>query len=197
MSSPSLPRGIALCALLFAAGCQLFPEPAPAPNVYSVPLSAGPPIVPTAQAHRLRLRTLRAAAHLDEDIAWRDGLRVGSRAGQRWSERPATVLEYSLIAQLFSDGRLTRTEALDAPLIDVGLLAFEEDVSVNPTTAVISIRAHVLDEKRSEILDLPLTVTEPIEATGDQTEALARALGKGLDTLCAQLREQVVKSLGG
>ena len=197
MSSPSLSRGIALCALLFAAGCQLFPEPAPAPRVYSVPLAAGPPILPTAQAHRLRLRMVRAASHLDDDIAWRSGLQVGGHPGQRWSERPATVLQQALVAQLFSDGRLTRTEALDAPLIDVELLAFEEALATPPTTAVISIRAHVLDDRRSEVLDLPLTVTEPIEVTGDATEALARALGKGLDTLCSQLREQLVKTLGG
>ena len=197
MSSPSLSRGIALCALLLAAGCQLFPEPAPPPRVYAVPVASGPPIIPTSSAHRIRLRTIVAAEHLTEDIAWRSGLRVGGQPGQRWSERPAVVLQSALIAQLFSGGRLTRTEALDAPLIDVQLLAFEEDLSAKPSTAIVSIRAQVLDQHRAQVLDLPLTVTEPIETSPDTTEALARALGKGLDSLCAQLQEQVIKALGG
>ena len=183
-----------------AAGCSLLPEPAAAPRVYRVPSDDGPAAAEgapaSAAAGRLRLRTVASAAYLDEGVAWRSGVQVGVRPGVRWAERPEVVLQRVVLAQLFSGGRLVRTEALDAPLLDVELLAFEELLDEGGDVALVELRARLLDESRDEVLSFELQSRQPLGRDGDRTEALARALGAGLDDVCSRLAAQVVDTLG-
>lgn len=187
---------VALLMAALAAGCSLLPEPAAAPRVYRVPSDDGPAAAEGAPAGRLRLRTVASAAYLDEGVAWRSGVQVGVRPGVRWAERPEVVLQRVVLAQLFSGGRLVRTEALDAPLLDVELLAFEELLDEGGDVALVELRARLLDESRDEVLSFELQSRQPLGSDGDRTEALARALGAGLDDVCSRLAAQVVDTLG-
>jgi len=185
-----------LLATVLAAGCSLLPEPEPAPRVYSVPVGAGPARGAGGDVGRLRVRTITPAAHLDESIAWRSGLEVGSRTDARWSERPDVVVRQALLVQLFSDGRLVRSEALDAPLLDVDLLAFEERLDGDAHEAYVALQAHVLDESRREVLSLALEARRPFATDGDRNETLASALGAGLDEVCARLAGEIAAAFG-
>ena len=190
-------RAAALATALstaLAAGCTLLPDPPAAPRVYRVPSSDAPAAAESAPAGRLRLRTVASAAYLDEGVAWRSGVQVGIRPGVRWAERPEVVLQHALLTQLFSGGRLVRTEAIDAPLLDVDLLAFEELLDEGGDVALVELRARVLDESRDEVLSLELQSRQPLAADGDRTEALARALGAGLDDVCSRLAVDVVRT---
>ena len=73
------PLATALAAAL-AAGCTLLPEPPAAPRVYRVPSSDAPAAAESAPAGRLRLRTVAAAAYLDEGVAWRSGVQVDRKS---------------------------------------------------------------------------------------------------------------------
>jgi ABC-type uncharacterized transport system auxiliary subunit len=190
-----------LLAAALAAGCSLLPEPDPAPRVFTVPLAAAPARAAGQPLAQLRVRTVAAAAHLDENVAWRHDLEVGARPHARWSERPDVVLRRALLAQLFGDGRLVRSEGLDAPLVDVELLAFEEVLGEGPSVAQVVLQARVLDEARHEVLAGRFEASRPLPAGDGPDEAhdkaLARALGECADEVCARLAADVVAAFGG
>jgi ABC-type uncharacterized transport system auxiliary subunit len=192
-----LPAFTAALAAALAAGCSLLPEPEPAPRVYVVPLAAAPARSATRPVCDLRLRAVTPAGHLDEGLAWCTGPQVGTREGARWAERPDVVLQRALLAQLFGDGRLVRSESLDAPLLDVELLAFEERLADDGAQAHVVLRARVLDAARREVLALDLQAQRPLDGGGDDAEALARGLGAGLDEVCARLAGEIVRVFGG
>src|SRR5262245_50140123 len=192
---PDLATRAAVLAAALAAGCTLLPEPAAAPRVYRVPSSDAPAPAEKVPAARLRLRTVASAAYLDEGVAWRSGVEVGIRPGVRWAERPEVVLQHVLLSQLFSGGRLVRTEALDAPVLDVELLAFEELLDEGGDVALVALRAHLLGESRDELQAFELQSRQPPAGDDDRTEALARALGAGLDDVCGRLAAEVVRTL--
>jgi ABC-type uncharacterized transport system auxiliary subunit len=190
----------ALALLLVAAlsGCSLLPEPEPAPRTYGVPVAAGPARVPGQPVGLLRLRAITPAAHLDDGIAWRSGLEMGTRTDARWVERPDVVLKHALMAQLYSDGRLVRSESLQAPLLDVELLAFEELLEEQgAVVAHVALQARLLDAARQEVLALDLQARRPVDVSGDRNASLARALGEGTDEVCAQLAREIVRAMGG
>jgi len=192
---PAVPA-LLLLATALAAGCSLFPEPKPADLVYSVPQGTGPALSKGAHAKPLRLRSITPAAHLDDGISWRSGLQVGDLPGVRWSDRPDVVVERALLVQLFSDGRLVRSEALTAPLLDVVLLSFEELLDEGGGVACVELRARVLDESRTEVLSVAVESRQPIAAGDDHVAALARALGAGVDDACTRLAAEIVSAFG-
>lgn len=191
------PAPAPLLAAALAAACSLLPEPEPAPRVYVVPLAAAPARTAAGTGADLRLRSVTPAAHLDEGLAWCTGTQVGVREGARWAERPAAVLQRALMARVFGDGRLVRSESLDAPVLDVELLAFEESLVGERPEAHVALRARLLDAGRREILALDLAARRPLSGEGDPAEELARGLGEGLDEVCARLAGEVARALGG
>ena len=81
----------------------------------------------TSGSHRLAMRDVRSAGHLRERMARRVGdVEVTFRELDRWTETPVAYLERALYEELFELHGLQRSEAREAPTLDVELIAFEQ-----------------------------------------------------------------------
>jgi ABC-type uncharacterized transport system auxiliary subunit len=188
-------RRVALIYLLLAAtvvipGC-LTPS-APAPIRY---VRVEPPRIEYAPARdgaqSLRLRSVTAAAHLDEAMAWRQGpIESGFYDGRRYLELPETVVQRALTESLFISGLFRSSHDSEHPVLEVEVVAFEEQVNGKwaevGLLATLSLRGQAQWIQRFE-------GSEKIR--GEEAADTARAMGLALGAARADLMEALEGAL--
>lgn len=186
---------LALCALL--ASC--LPEVMVAEPRYYTPLapdSAAPAEVRvSADAPLLRLRRVRAAAHLRERIVWRRSeTELGFHDLARWTQPPADLVEQWLARELFERCGLRRALGGANPLLQVDVLAFDE-VLEPERAARVELAARLSDARGAALLERTYRVQRPLD--GRDSGALARAMGAALGDAIARLGADAVEALAG
>ena len=130
-----------------------------------------------AEGTTLRLRRVAGAAHLRERIVWRTSeVEYGYYELHRWTEAPDAYVERGLATELFERRGFTRSEALDAPALDVRLTAFEEVTS--PHEARVVLRIRLMGTDANALLVKTVTTSQAIQGVdlADVAQALSRAL---------------------
>ena len=187
--------GALACVLL--SGC--ITRDAPEPRFYHPPTAmldapVDPSIADTAGAP-VRLRPVHQASFLGERMVWRvSDAEYGRYEQRRWNELPAQYLARAMTNAVQGDPALFLTDDVAAPTLDLDLLAFDEVVGP-PRIARVIVRATLRGPKGGTLIDREFVSEEPITSDGDGGSAVARAMGRALDALVAQVTTEVAARL--
>lgn len=188
-----------LLAALLLAGC-LFRDAA-APRFYrpaSSTLDGGdgadpPPAAVATPAAAVRLEPVTGTPFLRERIAWRSSpVEYGLYEQQRWSETPPRYVQRALENALRAEPALRLTDAFDAPVLRVDVVAFDEVLApehVARVALVVSLR----DRRRMRLVDRTFTAEAPV--TGKDGAAMATAMGAALDRAVGEIAAAVAAAL--
>jgi len=181
-----------IAAALLFAGCLFHDAPAPR---YFAPLSAlndsgDPPNDPAPRAERpVRLRRVRAATYLGEQIVWRaSDVERGLYEQRRWTEFPTRYVERTMLRAIDRTPGLRRVESGHVPLLDLELISFDE-VLAPAHEADVQIVAVLRNADQVPIFERTFGARQPI-ASSDPAAA-ARAMGAALDEVVTQIAAQV------
>lgn len=180
-----------LAGVLGCAGC-LFNN-APPPRYYAPPsaLAAAddPPADAAAAARPVRLRRLRAASYLGEQIAWRGSdVERGLYEQRRWTEFPTRYVERALAQALDHTAGLRRVESGRVATLDVELVSFDE-ILAPAHEADVEIVASLNDADQAIVFQRTFVARRPIPDA--DPAAAARAMGAALDDVAQQIATQV------
>jgi ABC-type uncharacterized transport system auxiliary subunit len=186
-------RGLPLLAVLLCGGC-LFHD-APPPRYYTPPSSLVAADDPPAQANGrpVRLRRVRTAGYIGEQICWRGSdVEHGLYEQRRWTDHPTRYLERAMDVALDRTPGLRRVESGRVPTLDLDLVSFDEVVA--PTReADVEVVAVLRDPGQTLLFQRTFSARRPIpDADPDST---ARAMGSALDDVVVQIASQVAASL--
>lgn len=179
---------VMLLSLLFAGGCSIFPEPAPAAPEYDLGEGAELEPVPVP----VRIGVIRNLSGSDRRFLFRraENRMVASESG-RWLLSPDLLIERRLLADFSgSDDGASKPEAFVR--IDGTLVRFEFDEAAR--TAELG-----MDYTLKLYLDgaLRRTVTGnrrfSVSVEGEGAAAEAAAMSRAVDQFAAAIREQIVK----
>lgn len=165
---------------------------APAPRYYSPPTELGavedPPATHAVAGRVVRLRRVRGAAYLGEQIVWRTSdVERGLYEQRRWTEFPSRYLERSMARALDRSG-VRRVAGGRVPTLDLELVSFDEVLA--PThEADVEVLVLLRGSDQETIFDRSFSARRPI--TGAEPSAVARAMGAALDDVVAQIAAQV------
>jgi ABC-type uncharacterized transport system auxiliary subunit len=183
----------ALLALLLCDGC-LFHD-APAPRYFAPPsaLEASDPPPSAASAALVRLRRVRSAAYLGEQMAWRvSDVERGLYEQRRWTDTPDRYLTRALDQALDATPGLQRVESGPAANLDVELVAFDE--VLRPThEAQVTVVASLHGTDHRTLFEHRFSAAQPIADA--HPASTARAMGAALDAVARQIASQVATSL--
>ena len=187
-------RGLAVFAVL-QSGC--LGRDAAAPRFYHPDATTlGAPIDPPpgpATRTSVRLRPVHEAGFLRERMVWRvSEVEYGRYEQRRWNELPAQYVTRAMTNALQASPTLLLSGDLVAASLALDLLAFDEVVGT-PHVARVTVRASLRAPSSGTLLDREFVVEEPI--TGDGGSAVARAMGKALDGVVAQVSTEVAARL--
>jgi ABC-type uncharacterized transport system auxiliary subunit len=180
-----------LVLLMLLAGC-IFHD-APAPRYYAPPsaLSSAPdpPPDPGAAARPVRLRRLRSASYLGEQIAWRvSDVERGLYEQRRWTEFPSRYVERAVAQAIDRTPGLRRVDSGRVPTLDLELVSFDE-VLAPAHEADVAVWASLRSANQAVIFEQVFAARQPIP---DQEPASpARAMGAALDDVAQQIATQV------
>ena len=179
-----------LLGLVVLAGC-LLPNPPPPPRYFA-------PDVPAAQdAHgpvRVRLGIVRSPINLRESITWRRSeVEYGFYEQRRWTELPSTYVDRALHRELFPAGGPVPVSG-DVPVLTAEVRAFEEILAPPVHEARVAVAVTVADD-RCIWLRRTFEATRPL--SGDDPDALARAIGESMDDVTRTTGDAVRKALSG
>jgi ABC-type uncharacterized transport system auxiliary subunit len=183
-------RSIVGVALL-CAGC-LFHD-APPPRYFAPPSSLGTsgdsPADPAATDRPIRLRRVRSAAYLTEQIVWRESdVERGFYEQRRWTDFPSRYVERTMIVALDHTPGLRRVAVGGVATLDLELVSFDEVLA--PTHVVeVTVVASLRGTDQRIIFERSFSVQQPI-AAADAASA-ARAMGTALDEVVEQIASQV------
>ncbi|HZV01953.1 MAG TPA: ABC-type transport auxiliary lipoprotein family protein, partial [Planctomycetota bacterium] len=156
------------------------------------PPTAPEPPVRVGGAMSLRLRRVRAAAWIDEPIAYRKyDVELGAYTGLKWCEPPAKTVERALADELFTRQAFASAEER-VPQLDVELTEFVE-VLAPKHEARISIVTSLEDENGRGLFREIVTETEPIAQ--DDPAWLARAMGDALGRVTRRTAETIAEHM--
>jgi ABC-type uncharacterized transport system auxiliary subunit len=183
-------------ALLFA-GC-LFHD-APAPRYFTPPSalneSEDPPHNnPAPRVERpVRLRRVRAASYLGEQIVWRSSdVERGLYEQRRWTEFPTRYVERTMLRAIDRTPGLRRVESGQVPLLDLELVSFDEVLA--PThEADVEIVAVLRRPDQVPIFERSFSARQPI--AGTEPADAARAIGAALDQVVTEIAAAVVAQI--
>jgi ABC-type uncharacterized transport system auxiliary subunit len=148
----------------------------------------------TADAKPIRLRAVRSAPFLRERMVWRaSDVEYGLYEQRRWSELPSRYVRRALTTALQNGRSLRIVDDVNAPRLDVELLAFDEVVAPKHEASV-ALGVTVRDGERTR-LDRTYASRVAI-ATGDGA-ATAQAMGKALDQVSKKVADAVTSALRG
>jgi cholesterol transport system auxiliary component len=193
-----LVRALSALLLLSTSSCAfLFKSDAKEPRYYSPdPLEPADAPVNAASkpdsnpAFKLRLRAVRAAAHLKQRIVFRDSeTKLGFYEERRWTELPEDYLRRRLSESLFEARKVQRVIAGPAATLEVEMVAFEE-VRVPRRVGRVQIM-YLLHDGNLVRFQETLTVERPIAYDGDDedksaaaaVQAIGLALGAAVDAM--------------
>lgn len=190
-----------LAAAVVLAGC-LFRDAA-APRFYRPAASSldggdgtdpSPASVATSAA-AVRLEPVNGTPFLRERIAWRSSaVEYGLYEQQRWSETPPRYVQRALENALRATPGLHLTDAFEAPVLRVEVVAFDEVLApqhVARVALVVSLR----DRARTRLVDR--TIAAEAAIGGDDGSATATAMGTALDRAVGQVAAAVAAALRG
>ncbi len=140
----------------------------------------------------LRLRHVRAAAHIDEKIVWRSDVEVGFYDDEKWCQPPAAAVERDLSHALFV-GQGVLEVSITAPTLDVEITALEEVVAP-AHEARVTLVAVLRDPAARTRSEWTITESRPVTREEDPA-AFARALQPALAAAVARVRDAVVEAL--
>jgi cholesterol transport system auxiliary component len=190
--------GIYVAVALSSLSCGVMTKGEALSIRYFTPTAASvqtkPEHAPTAPLE-LRVGSLRAAAHLEERMAYRpSAAELGYLEDRRWTEPPEEFLRRALDAALFESRRIVRVYTDAAPSLDLELASFEELRYGEPRVRVV-LSAVLRDQKRS-LFEETLVAEEPLSVQGDdRSPAVAHALAAALKRAVAELAEHVSTEL--
>lgn len=178
--------------MVFLSGCLFHDTP---PTRYYAPLSGlasndDPRVDPPPAAQPVRLRRVRAASYLTEQIVWRSSdVESGLYEQRRWTEFPSRYLERAMVTALNRTPGIRRVESdPHVPTLDVELLSFEE-VLAPAHEADVEVAAVLRAPNHEVVFDRVFSARRPIS---DPTGAgAARAIGAALDDVVQQVAAQV------
>jgi ABC-type uncharacterized transport system auxiliary subunit len=124
-----------MLAAALLAGCLSTGAPPPAVRWFdpTPPAPAGG----GSAGSPLRLQRVTAAPHLDRRFA----VRVGPREFtfddlHRWTAEPALLVQAAVEQELFGSGAFARSEDRESPVLEVHVVAFELDLTGQPSARV-------------------------------------------------------------
>jgi ABC-type uncharacterized transport system auxiliary subunit len=173
------------------AGCLFHDTPA---TRYFVPPSAlgasdDPPADAPLAQRPVRLRRVRAATYLGEQIVWRaSDVERGLYEQRRWTEFPSRYVERAMLRALDRTPGIRRVESGSVPILDLELVSFDE-VLAPSHEADVGIIAILRNADQVPIFEQAFTARQPI-AQPDPA-ATARAIGAALDDVVTQIAAQV------
>lgn len=183
-----LPASIAVAIL--CAGC-LFHD-APAPRYFAPPTALvgdeDPPANPAPGTRVVRVRRVRGAPYLGEQIVWRvSDVERGLYEQRRWTEFPSRYLDRAVARALDRSG-IRRVAAGRVPTLDLELVSFDEVLA--PAHEVdVTVIASLYGSDQQTIFERSFTARRPV-ADADAAST-ARAMGAALDDVVAQIATQV------
>jgi len=187
----SRPRLGWLAALvLCGAGC-LFHD-APPPRYFAPPsalATADDPPDGAVAVRPVRLRRVRAASYLGQQIAWRvSDVEHGLYEQRRWTEFPTRYVERVMAQALDHTAGVRRVVSGRVATLDLELVSFDEVLA--PThEAAVQILAALRAADQTAIFERAFSARRPI--ADDDPAAAARALGAALDDVVEQIASQV------
>ncbi len=178
-------------AAVLCAGCLFHDAPPPRYFVPPSTLSGAedPPADPAPAARPVRLRRVRAAGYLGEQIAWRGGdLGRGLYEQRRWTEFPSRYLERAMAEALDRTPGVRRVESGHVPTLDLELMSFDEVLA--PThEADVEVVAALRNANQALVFQRAFSARRPI-ADAEPASAAA-AMGAALDDVVQQIATQV------
>jgi ABC-type uncharacterized transport system auxiliary subunit len=184
-------RGAPLLLALLLAGC-IFHD-APAPRYFAPPSALAttpdPPADPSASTRLVRLRRLRSASYLGEQIAWRvSDVERGLYEQRRWTEFPSRYVERAVAQAIDREPGVRRVDGGRVPTLDLELVSFDE-VLAPAHEAEVEVFASLRSADQATIFEQVFAARQPI---ADQEPAsAARAMGAALDAVAQQIAAQV------
>lgn len=195
---------IARCFVLAAVlgGCALTSNAPPVDVRYFSPEAlhgayGAAPVRLTAadvEAPKLRLGRVRSASYLRSRIVYRtSGVELGTYDDRRWTEDPDVYVRRSLDRALFHERPLAEVLSGDAPVLDVDVVAFEEDRRGAARSGRVELE-YVLHDDRNVLASGRIAVERPARSSAmrDIVAAIAAALdeaaAKTADVVAARIR---------
>lgn len=178
-------------AALFCAGC-VFHE-APPPRYFAPPSAlasaADPPADPVPAVRPVRLRRVRAAGYLGEQIAWRGSdVERGLYEQRRWTEFPSRYLERAMAEALDRTPGVRRVESGSVATLDLELVSFDEVLA--PThEADVEVVAALRDADQTIVFQRVFAARRPV--VDGEPASSARAMGVALDDVVQQIATHV------
>ncbi|MBY0275327.1 PqiC family protein [Candidatus Binatia bacterium] len=168
----------------------------PAASTLDGDAGADPPATAsTSAATAVRLEAVSGTPFLRERIAWRSSaVEYGLYEQQRWSETPPRYVQRALESALRATPGLRLTDALDAPVLRVDVVAFDE-VLAPEHVARVALAVTLRDRARTRLVDRTFTADTPIAGSGGS--ATATAMGTALDRVVADVATSVAAAARG
>lgn len=168
----------------------------PAASTLDGDAGADPPAAPPASAATaVRLEPVTGTPFLRERIAWRSStVEYGQYEQQRWSETPPRYVQRALESALHATPGLRLTDASDAPVLRVDVVAFDE-VLAPEHVARVTLAVTLRDRTRARLVDRTFTADTPIAGGGGA--ATATAMGTALDRVVAEVATSVAVATRG
>jgi ABC-type uncharacterized transport system auxiliary subunit len=191
---PALPV-LWLAAVLLLGAC-LLPEAGVVSPRYFTPVRpevAIPAPQPGRAGPLLRLRRVRAAAHLRERIVWRrSDAEFGFHELRRWTQPPAQLVERWLARELFEDRGLRRALAGAHPVLELEVQSFDEVLQPD-RAARVQLLARLTDPQGVSLHEQTYSEARAIE--GRDPAAVARAMGDALARALERVGDDVEAAL--
>lgn len=170
---------------LLVGGCALTSKSEPLQVRYFDPETRRTTITSAKQASapcELTLGHVGASADLGEEIAFRtSAYEIGYHETLRWTERPDNYLRRAISRALFEEYGCTRSLAGGGPILDLQLVAFEEERRTPQVAARVAIH-FVLSDQQTVLRQETLDLTRPL-GPGNESDLLDRLVRAISETL--------------
>ena len=141
---------------------------------------------------RVRLHTVHSAPFLRERMVWRaSDVEYGLYEQRRWFELPSRYVRRALATTLEATPGLQLVDDVNAPRLDVEVLAFDEVVAPKHEASVVL----AVTVRQGERTMLDRTYAARVVIATDDGAGTAQAMGKALDEVTKTVAEGVAKSV--
>jgi ABC-type uncharacterized transport system auxiliary subunit len=145
-----------------------------------------------AEPPRVRLHTVHSAPFLRERMVWRaSDVEYGFYEQRRWSELPSRYVRRAVATTLEATAGVLLVDDVNAPRLDVEVLAFDEVVAPKHEASVVL--AATMRQADRTLLDR--TYAARVAIATDDGSGTAQAMGKALDEVAKAVADGVARSL--
>lgn len=187
----------ALVALSTAA-CRMSP-PSAQPRYFEPQLPVETAAAEMQRGFALRIAEVKAAAHLEDRLVWsNEHGEIGYYELLRWTDEPGVYLDRALGRELFEQRGFQRSARLDAPSLEVSLLAFQQRLQwtrdgLVPEEIVVQASYRLLDSNRDALREETVTCRHSLREGPNMT--LAEAYGWVLHQTVAAIADHSTVAL--